>query len=170
MCGWVQSLIDTFPDARIVVLMRNPGECIPSVLKLVEVSWKGKGWRTEDYALSQQILTEVSFESFTHPAQVLAENLNTPRAVIDYRELTTQPRATIRKAYADLGMVLDPAFDAYLEQQEAREKAHRTHFKYSADEFDLSHEMIEERLAQFYDRYGWPRLSETAAEGEGQGA
>lgn len=157
MCGWVQSLIDTFPDARIVVLMRDPGDCIPSVLKLVEASWKGKGWRVEDYARSQAILTDVSFESFTHPAQVLSENLNTPAAVIDYRELTTEPRATIKKAYAELGLTVSPTFDAYLAQQEAREKAHKTHFEYSADEFGLTHEVIEQRLAAFYDRYGWPR-------------
>lgn len=163
MSGWVQSLIDTFPDARIVVLMRNPGECIPSVLKLVEVSWKGKGWKPEDYALSQEILTEVSFQSFTHPADVLAQNLNTPAAVIDYRELTSAPRATIKKAYQELGLPLSAAFDTYLEQQEAREKAHKTHFEYSADEFGLTHERIEERLSHFYDQYGWPRQAQASA-------
>lgn len=164
MCGWVQSLIDTFPDARIIVLMRNPGECIPSVLKLVQVSWKGKGWRPEDYAVSQEILTDVSFESFTHPADVLAQNLNTPAAIIDYRELTTQPRATIHKAYADLGMRISPAFDAYLEKQEAREKAHKTHFAYSAGEFGLTHAEIESRLDEFYAQYGWPKQGELAAD------
>jgi len=157
MCGWVQSLIDTFPDARIVVRMRNPGQCIPSVLKLVEVSWKGKGWEPKEYQRSQEILTEISFESFSHPARVLSENLNTPAAILDYRELTTEPRAAITKAYAQLGIPVSPAFDDYLKKQEAKEKAHKTHFEYSADEFGLTHDVIEQRLASFYDQYGWPR-------------
>jgi hypothetical protein len=42
MSGWVQAIIETFPDARIAVMMRDPGQCIPSVLKLVELTWKGK--------------------------------------------------------------------------------------------------------------------------------
>ena len=44
MSGWVEALIETFPGARIVVMMRDPAECIPSYLKLVEVTWKAKGW------------------------------------------------------------------------------------------------------------------------------
>ncbi len=33
--GRIESLIETFPDARIVVLVRNPCETIPSLLKLM---------------------------------------------------------------------------------------------------------------------------------------
>src|SRR4030095_2805717 len=38
-CGRVQSLIETFPDARIVVCVRDPGETIPSLLKLMQTGW-----------------------------------------------------------------------------------------------------------------------------------
>ena len=65
MSGWVGALVETFPDACIVVMMRDPVQCIPSVLKLVGVTWKGKGWKRADYARSLQLLTDISFESFS---------------------------------------------------------------------------------------------------------
>ena len=45
--GRVESLIETFPDARIVVLMRDPRETIPSLLKLLQtdVARRGLGRR-----------------------------------------------------------------------------------------------------------------------------
>ena len=95
MCGWVQSLIDTFPDARIVVMVRDPASCIPSVLKLVELTWQGKGWLREDYAQSLRVLTDISFESFQHPREVLVRNPSTPQVVVDYRRLTSAPRTTL---------------------------------------------------------------------------
>jgi len=162
MSGWLQTIIDTFPDARIAVMMRNPAECIPSVLKLVEVAWKGKGWRREDYARSLQMLTNISFESFVHPRQVLSQNPDTAQVVIDYRELIAEPRAAIHQVYRALGMPLSAEFDEFLRSQEEKEKGHKTHFEYSIDDYEVSLQRIEAELADFYQQYHWPRSGATA--------
>ena len=159
MSGWVQALVETFPDARIVVMMRDPAQCIPSVLKLVELTWKGKGWKPADYARSLQMLTAISFESFHHPAEVLSQYPATPQVVVEYRELTAQPRSTVHKIYAALGMTLTPGFDQFLQSQEEHEKSHKTDFHYSIEEYALSPQKIESELASFYQHYGWPRAS-----------
>jgi len=164
MCGWVQTIIDTFPDARIVVMMRNPAECIPSVLKLVEVTWKGGGWQREDYASSLRVLTDVSFESFHHPRDVLAANRATPQVVVDYRELTSAPRETVHKIYEALDLPLSEEYDHYLQGREQREKSHQTAFEYSIDEFEVSLERIERELDSFYTRFEWPRASKASLE------
>ncbi len=161
MSGWVESLIKTFPDARIVVMMRDPAQCIPSVLKLVEISWKGKGWRRTDYTRSLQMLTDISFESFHHPAQVLSCHPATPQIVVDYRELTTEPRVTVHKIYQTLGMTLSASFDQLLRSQENRERSHRGEFQYSIDDYELSQEKIESELNAFYNAYNWPRAGIT---------
>jgi len=165
MSGWVQSIIDTFPDARIVVVVRNPAECLPSVLKLVEHSWKARGWQLADYAHSLQILTDISFESFKHPRQVLHNNPATPRVMIDYRELTGEPRKTVNRVYTELGMRVSGEFDAYLQGREERERSHEPRFEYKLDDFDVSIERIETELSDFYDSYGWskPQAAEVSA-------
>ncbi|MDX1736165.1 MAG: sulfotransferase [Halioglobus sp.] len=163
MSGWVQSLIDTFPGARIVVMLRNPLECIPSVLKLVEVTWRGKGWRREDYADSLAALTEISFESFRLPAQVLAANPDTPQCVVDYRALTSEPRRTVEAIYAALGLQVTPAFADYLQAQQERERAHKTHFRYSIEEFDVTPQRIESELADLFTTHDWPRHAHAEA-------
>ncbi len=156
MCGWVASIIEAFPDARIAVMMRNPLECIPSVLKLVELNWSGRGWSAEDYAASLRILTDISFESFTHPREVLARNPETPQIMVDYRELTGEPRETVHAIYRALGMPLSADYDAYLTRQEQRERSHGSRFTYSIDDYDhLSAERIRRELAEFFHEYRW---------------
>jgi hypothetical protein len=153
----VQAIIETFPDARIAVMMRDPGQCIPSVLKLVELTWKGKGWSREDYGHSLEILTDISFESFHNPLQALSNNATTPQVVIDYRALTREPRETITNVYSALNIPLSAEFDQFLKTQEDKERSHKTKFRYSIDDFDVSLERIERELSVFYDKYNWPR-------------
>ncbi len=155
MSGWVDSLIASFPDARFVVMMRKPTECIPSCLKLVEVNWRSKGWPREACQESLDALTEISFEHFTHPHKVLSAHPEIRQFVMDYRYLTTAPRNAVADVYAALGLDLECAYDDWLQAQSEREKAHHSQFEYSLGEFRISGAEIHNRLADFYQVYDW---------------
>ena len=88
MSGWVEALIEEFPDARFVVMMRDPTECIPSCLKLVELTWKGKGWERDDYEESLRLLTRHLLRTLPQPPS--RSSLHTRRlrkSWVDYRDL-----------------------------------------------------------------------------------
>jgi hypothetical protein len=156
MCGWVEALIQNFPGARIAVMMRNPLDCMPSVLKLVEISWRGKGWSENDYADSLRQLTDISFESFTHPREVLSHYPDTPQTVVDYRRLTSEPRDTVHALYQSFDLEISTDYDLYLTGQQQREKAHVTSFEYSIDDYEhLTADRIKSELTIFFEEYQW---------------
>ncbi len=155
MSGWIDALLETFPDAGFVVMMRNPEECIPSCLKLVQASWKAKGWKREEYEKSLQILSGISFEHFHHPREVLARNPDTPQIVVDYRSLVQAPKETVHSVYEALGLEIGRDYDEWLQQQAEREKKHQSKFEYSLGEFLLSADEIREELGEFYAQYHW---------------
>lgn len=155
MSGWVNAILDTFPDARIVVSVRNPLECIPSALKLLEGSWKAKGWKKEDYQVSLQHMAEISLESFKIPKQALAKRPETPHLFVDYLELTTAPGATLHKVYEALDLPITADYQTYLGQQEQRETQHTSTFKYKLADYAITAERIEDELAEWFDEYNW---------------
>lgn len=157
MSGWVGSIIETFPDARIVVMLRDPVQCVPSLLKLVEKSWKARGWKAEDYQGSLDLLLQTSFESFHNPAQQLARYPEVPRAIVDYRELTARPRETVHAVYRQLGFAVSAEFDAFLEANAEREKKHHSKFEYSLGDYRITGAQLEAELGEFYRQYDWPR-------------
>ena len=159
MSGWVESLIEAFPDARILVMVRDPVQCIPSVLKLVEVAWGSRGWTREDYGTSLDLLTDIAFEHFHNPHRVLALRPDTPHMFVDYRDLTSDPQATVKAVYAALGMTMTRAYESWLAAQADRERTHNSKFEYSIDDYDLSLQRIETELETLYQRYEWPRPS-----------
>jgi hypothetical protein len=164
MSGWVTALLETFPDARIITMVRDPVQCIPSTLKLVEVVWKSKGWSKQEYAPSLEAMTKISIDTYRLPRQALANRPDVPHCFVDYRDLTSAPKETIERLYKAINLQISPDYQQYLEQQESKEKAHKSHFSYSIDDYSITPEKIEHELAEFYDEYQWPRVSEQQTE------
>jgi hypothetical protein len=155
-CGRVETLIEIFPDARFVIPYRNPYETIPSLLKLMHVSWKrGGNMDAARISASTRVMTQLSYEHYELPEQVLARHPHTPRAVIDYRELVASPRATIERVYAELGIGMSAQMGAFLAAEEAGARAHETAHRYSLAEFGLEEDEIRQRLAPLFERFGW---------------
>jgi omega-hydroxy-beta-dihydromenaquinone-9 sulfotransferase len=153
--GRVESLIETFPDARIVVLMRNPYETIPSLLKLMQRSWQLRGWDGAQMNRSLRALADQSFHTYKYPLEVLARHPNTKQAIVDYRELVAQPKRTVEAVYAQLGFPMSSEFSQVLTAEEQRAKSHETTHTYSLDEFGLKSDEIHAALADLFERYGW---------------
>ncbi len=153
--GRVAALIETFPDARIVTTMRNPNETIPSLLKLVKSGWRRLGWEDARMARCLHILADQSFRTYMHPLDVLDGAPDTPSAVVDYREVTTDATAAIERLYADLALSMTDEYRSFLDAQGKRERKHRSGHTYSLEEFGLEADAIRTRLAVLFDRFGW---------------
>ncbi|HIC70087.1 MAG TPA: sulfotransferase, partial [Candidatus Latescibacteria bacterium] len=124
--GRVAGLIEAFPDARFVVNVRDPRETIPSLLKLVQSGWKKMDWEESRQRNCLRILAEQSWHSYRHPLQCLKENPETPGAVVDYRDLVSDPATTIEGVYRALGLPISDAFRKLLAGEGKRERGRRT--------------------------------------------
>lgn len=152
-CGRVASLVETFPDARIVVPVRNPYETIPSLLKLLQTSWR---MRKRDEALIQEsllVLAEYSFHNYLHPFEVLEEHPEVTRAVVDYRDLVHDPEAAVRSIYDAFGLEVTPEFAGVLAGESGR--AHTSSHRYSLEEYGLRQDEIRKRLDVLFERFHW---------------
>lgn len=158
-CGRVESLIETFPDARFVVQVRNPYETIPSLLKLLQVSWRGGNRDEELIRDSLRVLAEQSFHSYEYPLQVLEARGDVPSTIVEYRDLVADPGATLRKVYDELSLGARPVAMGKRRSDPGRE--HISTHEYSLDEFGLEADEIHRRLAPLFDRFGWDDTKET---------
>lgn len=160
--GRVASILETFPDARIVVNMRDPLECVPSNIKLMEGNYRSKGWAKADYAESLALLETMSYDCFHIPRNVLQKNPQTPSLVVDYRELVARPKTTVENLYRAFDLSISSSYAALLEEQDAEARSHKTKHSYSTREFGMDVVKMQRELGDFYELYQWPK-PETAA-------
>jgi hypothetical protein len=168
--GRVESLIETFPDARIVVPFRNPYETVPSLLKLMQTSWRMRSWSDAEMQRSLRILAQQSYHTYRYPLEVLARHPETPHAVVDYAELTAEPKKVIERVYAELGIPVTPEYEALLAAEQGRAKRHETAHRYSLEEFGLRADEIRTELSDLFERFHWndgaPRAADRQQGGE----
>jgi hypothetical protein len=157
--GRMRSLIETFPDARIVVPVRNPYETIPSLLKLMRSGWKFLGWSEARQRRCLAILAEQSFDTYRYPFEVLAQHPEVRRAVVDYRDVVSDPAAVIEAIYRELDIEMTPAYRQKLAAEGKRAREHRSGHRYSLSEFGLEADAIRTGLAEFFEHYGWDEES-----------
>ena len=153
--GRVESLIETFPDARIVVTMRNPYETIPSLLKLMRIGWRRLEWDPARVERCLRVLADQSFHTYLYPLEVLERHPETPHAVVDYRDVVTDPANSIERVYGQLSLPMTPEYLALLLAEGKRARKHVSEHSYSLGEFGLEAGEIRSRLAGLFERFGW---------------
>jgi len=153
--GRVASILEFFPDARFVVNVRDPRETIPSLLKLMRAGWKRLDWEEARQRDCLRILAEQSWDTYRHPLETLAAKPEVPGAVVDYRDLVSDPARTLELLYRDLALPMSEAFREILAGEAKRERAHTSHYSYSLEEFGLEGDQIRERLGDLFDRFQW---------------
>jgi hypothetical protein len=160
--GRVASLIETFPDARIVVTMRNPYETIPSLLKLMRIGWRRLDWDAARVERCLRVLADQSFDTYRYPLEVLAHHTEIAHAVVDYRDILADPAATIEQVYGQLSLPITSGYREVLLAEGKRARRHVSGHSYSLEEFGLDAGEIRSRLAELFDRFGWeePAASE----------
>ena len=153
--GRVASLLEAFPDARIIVNVRDPNETIPSLLKLMRAGWKELGWDPERQKACLKILAEQSWHTYLHPIEFLDAHPEVPGSIVDYRDLISEPAATIEKIYRDLGWTMSDAYREILAGEGKRAQDHKTRHTYSLEEFGLEADAIRTELASLFERFQW---------------
>ena len=153
--GRVASIIEAFPDAKIIVNVRNPNETIPSLLKLMRAGWKQLGWEEARQQSCLNVLVNQSWHTYKHPIEVLDRHPETKGAIVDYRDLTSDPAATIERVYRDLDLPMTDAFREILAGESKREKSHETRHSYSLEEFGLEADAIRSQLSDLFERFQW---------------
>ena len=162
--GRVEALIEEFPDCRIVLPVRNPGETIPSLLKLLAGGWRQLDWSHERVNACARAMVETSFATYLHPPEVLARHTETRSAIVDYRELVADPAKTVTGLYERLDLPMTPAYRTTLEAAAKRSGKHASGHHYSLEMFGLEADVIRTRLADLFDAYGWDAGAEAERE------
>ena len=162
--GRVASLIEAFPDARIVVNLRSPHETIPSLLKLLQVGYRMRRWDDARIARSLGVLAEQSFHTYEYPLEVLSRHPEVRSAIVDYRELVAEPKRAVEELYAALALPFTGAYAGVLDEEQQRARRHETAHRYSLAEFGLDAGAIETRLLPLFERFHWNE-AEPAAHG-----
>ena len=149
----LQDLVAAYPDARFVMTHRDPAKVVPSYASLVSTIFPKPAKERDVISLGR----EVSEHLREGLERVIAarEEIGADRFLdVQHRDLVEDPRGTIRRVYAWLGLELNDAVEQHILdwQQENAMGAHGTH-RYTAEQFGLSEAQIRSDYAFYIEHF-----------------
>jgi len=156
----LQSLQQTFPDAKIIYLVRSPLEVIPSFLSMMDFSWKVVGTTKERKALREFILS-MAKHWYRYPLEELAKRDDSTYAVVNYENLVSEPERTVREVYQRLQLPLSEDFANILHQESEGARRYRSQHRYDLASLGLDHAAIVAEFADIFERFGFSTELET---------
>ena len=142
-----------FPQSKIIVLIRNPLEAIPSRMSLMQALWTMRNPEFKDLSPAHiQWILQNSIQTYLKTEDGLKYIPEDRRIVIGYRDLKSNPKDTLHRLVKHLDLpVLSDAVYKQLEGMVGKTYTSGHHYDLSA--FGLKPSDISEPLAAVFDRY-----------------
>ncbi|WP_395696139.1 sulfotransferase family protein [Nocardioides sp.] len=150
----LDALVETYPDARLVLLHRDPVALTGSVCSLIQVmSSTFSDADHRDYIAAHW--TETLAESVRRIDDFRARRPEHPVHDVHYAELVRDPVGTVAGMYDALDLEAAPgAFDAMAAHVAARPRGEFGDHRYDVTQFGLSEGALRERFADYVTAYG----------------
>ncbi len=159
--GSILSLLDEFPDARIVTIIRHPAKSIASHVSVFYPVWR---------VISPEIRKDSSqSREYAGLASAWFRHLWKVRDVIPperyhctrYEDLARDPGAAVRKVYEHFNLPVSTAYARLLAEATENQKSYRSKHRYSLEEYGLDDEWLRREVGEVIDFYGLEASSDT---------
>ena len=155
--GSVESLLEAFPDAKFITIVRHPYESVASHVSVFVPVWQAHSPEIARDGPVSRAYAGLAVAWYKH-LFAFRERVDPGQYhCIDYRDLVRNPREAIEQLYAHFGWTLDAAYRAKLEAATERQRDFESKHEYTLEEFGLTAEWIQQELGELLDFYGLPR-------------
>lgn len=155
--GMAESLMQTFPAARIMTTTRDPKKTVPSQLSSIAPGLAAVGFRRVPVALRDRLVDQLLFY-YLHLEQ-LARNHPDRIVVIDNDALRDHLEQVVEASYRRLGLAMSRQFSEALEQAGRRSRRFASGHEYTLEEYGLSEAMIEQQFEAVYRQRAFGRVA-----------
>ena len=152
----VESLYRHFPDCRVVYLVRNPLEVVPSTINMAHAIWKRVAGVKEGIYPYQEGVYEIVRLFYEYPLSVLEHKPAQTYWIVKYEDLVKNPQKVVHEIYQWLGLDLSEDFRRFLEDENRKAQAYVSEHVYSLEKMGIGADRIKKDLRWVFERFGYP--------------
>ncbi|HEY5658312.1 MAG TPA: sulfotransferase [Myxococcota bacterium] len=153
--GRVDSMLEAFPDAHVVHLVRHPGACIPSHVSVFYPAWRAHSPEIAEDSPESRAYAQLAVDWYRSMFDKRHKFAEDHYICIRYDELVADPQATIERIYRHFGLQMSDAMRERLEQATSVSRKYESSHAYSLAQYGLSEQWIRERLGDVLEAYGF---------------
>ncbi len=152
----IATLLEFFPDARIIYLARNPLDMLPSTVSWINYARRVFTEPEEKYLYLDEIL-DFTQHWYRYPLRYLDSHPSPRHLILNYDDLIQRPEQVIRSFYEQFGYPEKPGLDDIVDQAVKETLSFNSDHTYSYEEMGFTREQIVELYADIFERFGFDR-------------
>jgi len=150
----IDTLLEKFPDAKFIYLIRDPLEAVPSHISLKEREWQMLGSPLKKYACTDFILKS-SEHWYNYPLKRLDDLPKDQAIIIKFDDLVNDAEKTILGIYQQFGFSVTQEFNDLLDYETKRARKHKSQHLYSLSDMGISRQEMADRFGSVTDKFGF---------------
>lgn len=153
----VATLLERFPEAKFIYLIRNPVKAVPSHINLKDREWHILGSPLEKYSCREFIIRSSRYW-YDYPLGKLSELPEDQAVIVRFGDLVNNTKETVEGIYHQLGLPLTAEFRELLAQEEERARNHESEHRYSLEEMGLDRQEIQQEFATVFEKFTFEEI------------
>lgn len=150
----IETLIELFPEARVLYLVRNPLDMLPSTVSWLSYCWSVFSTPQEKYIYTAETLALTQYW-YRHPLQYIDTHPSPNFEILSYDDLIERPKEMISAFYRQFGYPEYPSLVRIVAQAVAETQSYRSDHHYSYARMGFSHDEIIHAYQDIFDRFGF---------------
>jgi len=152
----IETLMEFFPDARILYLARNPLDMLPSTISWLSYAWHVFSEPKDKYLYRDQVLALTKYW-YHHPLGVLDRNPSSNRLILSYDDLIRWPEQVIRTFYRQFDYAETVSLEMIIREAIEETRTYKSDHTYKYEEMGFTREEILREFDEIFDRFNFDR-------------
>jgi hypothetical protein len=137
------------------MMFRHPAESIPSLVDFMSWYWRGFASPPERVDSCAAALGESNIENYRYLAQMIDVLPKDQQCVVNFEDLTRDPKGVVEEIYGRLGLEISATFDAFLDAEREQAKDFVSGHDYDPEGQGPARARLYEELGSMYADFGW---------------
>jgi hypothetical protein len=148
----IETLVEFFPDARILYLARNPLDMLPSTISWINYARRQFTDPLDGYLYIDEIVDMTQYW-YRHPLQYLDSHPSPRHLIMKYDDLIQRPEHVIRAFYEQFGYPDKPGLPVIIDRAVKETLAYNSDHEYSYKEMGFTRQQIVDIYADIFKRF-----------------
>lgn len=155
--GRFKSLMERFPDARIIYIVRHPYQALPSFVSMCSAMYSWHSPEMPDDAPAKKAWAQLGIDFYKYSREMKSDIPAAQFIELKYDDLIRNPQEEVLKIYRHFGWQPDEVFLDKLKLENSRNRLFKSKHDYSLEQFGLNKQEIYTELGATMDVIGFDK-------------
>ncbi|MCB9728917.1 MAG: sulfotransferase [Deltaproteobacteria bacterium] len=155
--GRMGSLMELFPDAKVVYLVRDPYKAIPSAVSMFETAWTQASPHLAGDSYASRAFAQLMIDYYKCYLDLARKFPGDRFVTVMYEDLVQDASKVVTRVYEALGFSLSPRFLERLDAETRRHESYKSRHRYALEDFGLDAAFVQQALPEAFEVYGFAR-------------